>query len=137
MQTVRTLLGGILLCLLALQAQAADKREQIDTMLEQSGFNKLLQYVPDFAQAVLRQSSGALEPEASSALSAAFSDAFATPAVQRDVIEILSAHYDEARASAYIEQLRSPISLRMAELERSTSDPANLDDVKAFAASLQ
>lgn len=137
MQTVRILLGGILLCLLALQAQAADKREQIDTMLEQSGFNKLLQYVPDFAQAVLRQSSGALEPEASSALSAAFSDAFATPAVQRDVIEILSAHYDEARASAYIEQLRNPISLRMAELERSTSNPANLDDFKAFAASLQ
>lgn len=137
MQTVRTILGGVLLCLLALQAQAADKRAQIDTMLERSGFNKLLQYVPDFAQAVLKQSSGALEPEVNSALSAAFSDAFATPTVQRDVVAIISAHYDEARASAYIEHLRSPISLRMAALERSTSDPANLDDFKAFAASLQ
>lgn len=137
MQSVKTLLGGVLLCLLTLQVHAADKHQQIDTILEQTGFNKLLQYVPNFAQSVLKQSSGALEPEVNSALSSAFADAFATPVVKRDVVTVVSAHYDARHADTYIEQLRSPLSLRMAELERNTSDPANMDDFKAYAASLQ
>lgn len=131
------LLGSLLLCLLALQTQAADQDQQVQTILEQTGFNKLLQHVPDFAQAVLKQSSGALEPEVNSALSAAFSQAFAPAAVQRDVVQVLNAHYDEARASRYIQQLRSPLSVKMAQLERNTSNPANMDDFKAYATSLQ
>lgn len=133
----KTFLGGALLCLLALQAQASEKSDQIDTILNQTGFNKLLQHVPDFAQAVLKQGSGALEPEMNSALSAAFSEAFASAAVQRDITRVINAHYDAHHAASYIEQLDAPISRRMAELERHTNDPANADDFRAFAAALE
>jgi hypothetical protein len=136
MKAVKSILGTLLLCLLTLQVQASDKQQQIDTILEQSGFNKLLQHVPDFAQAVLKQSSGALEPEINSALSAVFQDAFATDAVRQGVIEVIDAHYDESRANSYIQQLNSPLSRRMAELERTTSNPANAGDFRAFATTL-
>lgn len=117
MKVVKSILSGFCLCLLVFQqAHAANKNEQINTILEETGFNKLLLYVPDFAQMVLKQSSGALEPEVNSALSAAFSQAFATPTVQRDVINVINAHYDDTHATAYIKQLQAPLAKRWRNL---------------------
>ncbi len=138
MKVVKAILYGFCLCLLVFQqANAANKDEQINTILEETGFNKLLQHVPEFAQLVLKQSSGALEPEVNSALSAAFSQAFATSTVQRDVISLINAHYDETHATAYIKILQTPLSKKMAELERKTNDPANRQDMMVFATALQ
>ncbi len=137
MKAVKSIFTACLLCLLCLQqANAANKNEQINTILEQTGFDKLLQHIPDFAQAVLKQSSGALEPEMNSALSAAFNQAFATAAVQRDVINVINAHYDESQATAYLNQLQSPLAVKIAELERSTNTPASQQAMRAYATEL-
>ena len=138
MNAAKSIITACLLSLLCLQSASAttSKDEQINAILEKSGFNKLLQYVPAFSQSVLKQSSGALEPEIGSALSAAFSQAFTTAAVQRDVNLLLKAHYNESHATAYLKHLNSPLSLKMAKLESDTSDPANREDIKAFSAAL-
>ncbi|HHJ80592.1 MAG TPA: hypothetical protein ENJ65_03050, partial [Candidatus Tenderia electrophaga] len=138
MKAVKSIITVCLLGLLSLQSASASssKDEQINTILEKTGFNKLLKHVPGFSQAVLKQSSGALEPEMSSALSAAFSQAFTTAAVQRDVTLLLNAHYDEANATAYLEHLNSPFSQKMAKLESDTNNPANREDIQAFSAAL-
>ena len=138
MNAVKTFFTACLLCLICLQqASAANKNEQINSILEQTGFDKLLEHIPYFAQSVLKQSSGALEPEMNSALSAAFNQAFTTTAVQRDVINVINAHYDESQATAYLNQLQSPLAVKMSELERNTNTPAGQEAIKAFAASLQ
>lgn len=138
MTAVKSILGVLLVCLLTFQqADAANKDEQINSILEQTGFDKLLQFIPNFAQAKLKQSSGALEPEVNSALSAAFSQAFATATIQRDVIDIINTHYDEARATLYLRQLNMPIAKKMEELVRDTNNPSNREDMMAFATALQ
>jgi hypothetical protein len=138
MNTVKSIFVSLVLSLLALQqANAASKDEQINTILEQTGFNKLLQHVPDFAQAVLKQSSGALEPEMNSALSGAFSRTFAVESVQHDVLDVLNAQFDTRHAEAYLRQLQSPLYSKMAELERSTTNLANRDDIQAFISGLE
>jgi len=138
MKAVKSIITACLLGLLTLQPAnaASNKDEQINNILEKTGFNKLLQHVPNFSQAVLKQSSGALEPEMGSALSAAFSQAFAIDAVQRDVNHVLKAHYNESHATAYLKHLNSPLSLKMAKLESDTNNPANREDIKAFSAAL-
>lgn len=138
MKAVKTLLSIFCLGLIILsQAHANTQDEQINIILEQTGFNKLVQFTPDFAQAVLKQSSGALEPEMNSALSGAFQQAFAVPLVQRDIASLINAHYNAKYASAYIKQLQSPLHLRMAELERNTNNPANRKNIKTFGTALQ
>ena len=141
MKAVKSIITVCLLGLLSLQpanavAGPTIKDEQINAILEKTGFNKLLQHVPSFSQSVLKQSSGALEPEMGSALSAAFSQAFATETVQRDVNQMLKAHYNEPHATAYLKHLNSPLSLKMAKLESDTNNPSNREDIKAFSAAL-
>lgn len=138
MNAVKTFFSAGLLFLLCLQTvHATNKQEQINKILEQTGFDKLLEHIPSFAQGTLKQSSGALEPEMSSALSAAFNQAFTTAAVQRDVINVINAHYDESQATAYLKQLQSPLAVKMAELERNTNTPTGQQEIKALAAKLQ
>jgi len=142
MKAVKSIITVCLLSLLSLQPASATasptikKAEQINAILEKTGFNKLLKHTPNFSQSVLKQSSGALEPEMGSALSAAFTQAFATAAVQRDINHVLEAHYNEAHATAYLKHLNSALSLKMAKLESDTNNPANREDIKAFSAAL-
>lgn len=138
MKAVKSIIS---ICLLALSVSAAasptiNKDEQINAILDKTGFNKLLQHIPSFSQSVLKQSSGALEPEMGSALSAAFSQAFATDVVQRDINRVINAHYNQSHATAYLKHLNSPLSQKMAKLESATNNPANREDFKAFAAAL-
>jgi len=118
-------------------AYADTRQEQIKTILEISGFNKLLQHIPDFSQGVLKQSSGALEPEVNSALSSAFSQAFTTEAVQQDIIKLINTHYDANYADAYIKILQSPLHTRVAQLERDINNPASRNEMLAFIAALE
>ncbi len=138
MKAVKSIITVCLFGLLSLQPASATsgKDEQINAILDKTGFNKLLQHVPNFSQSVLKQSSGALEPEMGSALSAAFSQAFATATVQSDVNHVLKAHYNESHATAYLKHLNSPLSQKMARLESDTNNPDNRDDIKAFSAAL-
>lgn len=138
MKAVKSIITVCLLGLLSLQPASAtsSKEAQINSILEKTGFNKLLQYMPQFSQSALKQSSGALEPEMNSALSAAFTQAFATAAVQRDINHVLKAHYNESYATAYLKHLNAPLSLKMAKLENATNDPANHENFMAFSAAL-
>ncbi len=134
MPTIKTHFFAALLSLCCIMPAVADqKSSDIEEILEQTGFNKLIQLTPNFAQAILKQSSGALEPEMNSALSAAFTQAFASTTVKRDIKRTLSAHYKAEHAQGFIKQLKSPIAEKMGELESKTSDPAQRPMIESFA----
>ena len=107
MYVVKSTLIAALFSLSLIPTANANQSKDVNEILEQTGFNKLIQHIPDFAQSVLKQSSGALEPEMNSALSAAFNQAFASAAVKRDVTHTLNAHYDAEHAQGFLKQLRS------------------------------
>lgn len=132
------ILTTLLLCLASLSlAHAADRDTQINAIMAETGFDKLMEHVPEFAQNTLKQSSGALEPKINSALSKAFSQAFAAPAIRKDVLALIQAHYDNKQGSAYLQRLQSPLSKKIAELERGTNNPGNRDEFTAFAQALK
>ncbi len=128
MLQTRSLFALLLLALACLPLHAAD-RAGIDALLERTGFDKLLEHIPDFARNVLKQSSGALDPEVNAALADAFQRAFATRAVKRDVIRAIEAHYDPKLAQAYLAQLDTPLARKMAELEKR---PGQADQRQTF-----
>lgn len=136
MHAVKSTLVAALFGLSLMPAAHANQNNDVNEILEQTGFNKLIQHIPDFAQSVLKQSSGALEPEMNSALSAAFNQAFASDAVKRDVTHTLNAHYNAEHAQGFLKQLQSPIAKKMGELESRTSDPALRSDMESFAKAL-
>ncbi len=132
------LLTTLLLCCTSLSlANAADRDTQINAIMVETGFDKLVEHVPDFAQSTLKQSSGALEPKVNSALSKAFSQAFAPTAIRKDVLAVIQAHYDNKQGAAYLRQLQSPLSKKIAELERTSNNPDKRDEFNAFSESLK
>lgn len=135
----RTLIQtALLLCLASLSlAQAAERSSEINAIMTETGFDKLVEHVPQFAHNTLKQSSGALEPKVNSALSQAFNQAFASAAVRKDVLALIQAHYDPKQGAAYLKQLRSPLSKKIVELERTSNAPESRDDFNAFAATLK
>lgn len=137
MMKLRTTLFTTLLFLFCSVAGAADRDTDIKAIMTETGFDKLMDHIPEFAQNTLKQSSGALEPKVNSALSKAFNQSFAPAAVRRDVLALIGAHYDDKQGNAYLKQLQSPLAKKIAELERRTNDPANRNDFAAFTQSLK
>ncbi|MFC1749126.1 hypothetical protein ACFL2V_10005 [Pseudomonadota bacterium] len=119
------------------QANAADNSTQINAIISETGFDELLEHVPEFAQNILKQSSGALDPKVNSSMSLAFKQAFAVSRVRSDVYNVINSHFDSAQANAYLNQLQSPMVRRISELEGSTNEPANREAFIAFAQSLK
>lgn len=133
-----SLFTTLLLCITTLSlANAADRNGDVNAIMDETGFDKLVEHVPEFAQNTLKQSSGALEPQVNSALSKAFSQAFAASAVRRDVIAVLNSHYDAKQGGGYLQKLRSPLAQKISELEKRTNDPANRADFIAFNEALK
>lgn len=132
---MRAVTSSILALLLSISSISAfaDQTSDVKEILELTGFNKLIQHTPAFAQAVLKQSSGALEPEMNSALSAAFTQAFASTAIAHDINRTLMAHYNTEHAQGFIEHLGSPIAKKMSQLESKTSDPSQQTMLRNFA----
>lgn len=139
MLTLKTLLHtALLLCLTSLSlAHATERDTKINAIMSETGFDKLMDHVPQFAQNTLKQSSGALEPKVNSALSQAFSQSFASAAVRKDVLALIQAHYDSKQAAAYLQRLQSPLAKKIAELERATNAAENRAEFNAFAATLK
>ena len=131
-----TLLTTLLLCIASL-ASAADHDSQINAIMTETGFDKLVEHIPEFAQNTLKQSSGALEPQVNSSLSKAFNQSFASATVRKDVLAVIQAHYDDKQGAAYLQRLQSPLSKKIAELERRTNEAGNRDDFAAFAQALK
>ena len=133
-------MNKVVLCVAVLffstQAVVADVSERIDHILDSSGFNKLLTRVPDFAQAVLRQSSGALDPEVNSELGAAFAAAFDSERVRSDVVGVVASHYEQDQAEAYLQLVQTPLAQQMTVLERVTSDEGQQEAFRGFVAAL-
>ncbi len=120
-------------------AQASNSADtaQIDQLLARTGFNKLLDRIPTFAQGVLKQSAGALDPEVNAAVSGVFQRAFSRTNVRRDVLRTLRAHYDAKQAQAYLTMLDTPLALKMAKLERAPNQPENRSAFQAYVNQLQ
>lgn len=129
----------LLLCLFSLNIAQADttQNQTIDKMLDASGFDKLLQHIPDFAQSILKQSSGALEPEINSKLSLAFTRSFKSDIVRRDVIASLRSHYDAKLSAAYLAFTEAERTRQMSKLESATNDPANQQAMMDFINALK
>ncbi len=125
-------------CLIGLsQAHAANQDQNIDKMLAQSGFDKLMQHVPDFAQSILKQSAGSLEPEVNSKLSLAFSRAFKTDVIRRDVSSSLRSHYDTKLSAAYLTFTEAELTRKMSALESSTNAPEHQQSMLDFIQTLK
>jgi len=137
MMKLRISLFTLLLCLFVPLASAADRDTVIKALMTETGFDKLIEHVPEFAQTTLKQSSGALEPQVNSALSKAFSQSFGSASIRKEVVAVIQAHYDAKQGEAYLQRLQSPLSKKIADLERRTNDPDNRDDFIAFAQALK
>ncbi len=132
----------LLLPLLLFTAQASAGQQEeanvhIEQLLERTGFNKLLDRVPDFAQGVLKQSAGALDPEVNAAVSGVFQRAFSRTNVRRDVVRTLRAHHNREQAQAYLNILDSPLALKMAKLERAPNQAENRSAFQAYVHQLK
>ena len=117
--------------------QANEKSDQIDRLIKSAGFDKLLERIPYFAQGVLKQSAGSLDPEVNSALSQVFLRAFNSEAIRRDLVRTLSAHYDADQVQAYLELRETPLAKKMSELERSPGKAENRESFINFYNELQ
>ncbi len=118
-------------------ATAADRDARINAIIEETGFDKLLEHIPDFAQSILKQSSGALEPKVNSSMSLAFQQAFSSSRVRADVYKVINSHFNDKSADAYLTHLQSPLARKISELEGSTNDPENRDIFATFVQSLE
>ncbi len=116
----------------ASSSQSEGTTAQIEQLLERTGFNKLLDRVPDFAQGVLKQSAGALDPEVNSAVSSVFERAFSRSNIRSDVMRTLRTHHDSRQAQAYLEILDTPLAMKMAKLERAPNQPENRSAFQAY-----
>ena len=133
---MRKLLLSVVVLFFSIPAVADDVSVSIERILDASGFNKLLTRVPDFAQAVLRQSSGALDPEANSALSAAFVSAFDVERVRGDIVDVVKSNYEPEHAEAYLRMVQSPLAQQMTVLERAISDAGQQEALAGFVSAL-
>jgi len=137
MHAVKNTFVALLLTLFCWQQAQANQADDVNQILEETGFDKLIEYIPTFAQSILKQSSGALEPEMNSALSAAFTQAFASEAVKRDVMQTINAYYKADAAQGFLKHLRSPIAKKMGALEAKTRDPAERPAIVDFIKAIQ
>lgn len=118
-------------------AVADDRNAQINAIIEETGFDKLLEHIPEFAQSILKQSSGALEPKINSSMSKAFKQAFSSSQVRADVFKVINSHYNDESVRAYLRHLQSPLVRKISELEGSSNDPKNRKAFSAFIQSLE
>lgn len=116
---------------------ADDIDTQLKRIIDRSGLEKLIKHVPQLAHGVLKQSSGAIEPQMSSALSGAFNQAFQPDLVQRDFTAILRSHYDAKQASDYLQLEETPLARKVTQLERALNDPEQQKNLRQFAEQLQ
>jgi len=116
---------------------AQSDEQHIQEILDRTGFNKLLDYVPQLSQNILKQSAGTLDPEVTSALNGAFQRAFTSRAVRRSVLATVRGHFDADKAEQYLTQLNSPLAQQMAALERLPNQAENQAAFQTYASQLQ
>ncbi len=117
--------------------QAQTTQTSIDSILENTGINKLINASPRLALAALKQSAFAIdEPKVNSQLSGAFSNAFTPEKIKRDISTQLSNRMDQPLADRYLDLLADPTWVKHAKMERASSDPKNAQEMMTFAEAL-
>ncbi len=117
--------------------QAQTTQASIDSILENTGINKLINASPRLALAALKQSAFAIdEPKVNSQLSGAFSNAFTPERIKRDISAQLSRNMDQPLADRYLDLLTEPLWMKHAKMERASSDPKNAQEMMAYAETL-
>ena len=118
-------------------AQHGNRDAELQQVLEQSGIDRLIERMPDIATGVLKQSSGALEPEMNSALSAVFSQTFQPATLRRETLQVLRAHYDAPRVRAYLAQQQTPLARRITQLERAVTSTEQQQAMREYSERLK
>lgn len=116
-------------------AEATDK--QILEMMELTGFGKLIERIPAFARAALKQSEGALEDDIRAELDGAIALAYRGEGIYARVLRSLRDTYKAEPAEGYLRMLRSPLAQKMAGLERAVAAPAAQAELKSYAERLK
>lgn len=130
----------ILLLLLALPllSHAQSKQASIDEILQATGINKLITASPKLALAALKQSAFAVEdPEVNSQLNAAFKRAFTEESIKQSISSQLHQSIPSSLANNYLSLLADPIWQKLSKMERASSNPANAQEMMAFAENIQ
>ncbi len=117
--------------------QAQTTQASIDSILENTGINKLINASPRLAIAALKQSAFAIdEPKVNSRLNGAFNNAFTPERIKRDITTQLSHDMDQPLADRYLDLLAEPVWVKHAQMERASSDPKNTQEMVAYAEAL-
>lgn len=116
------------------QVHAQSDERNIDALMELTGFNDLVERVPEFAGETLSQTEGALDHQSHQMLELAFGESYRPELIQQDVEQILTERYQPGPMENYLAILRSPLAQEMAELE---STIGNTDEMHAFLDQLE
>ncbi len=123
---------------IALPAQAQTSQATIDKIIEETGINRLIAATPRLALAALKQSAFAVdEPKVNSQLNGAFSNAFTTENIERDIQKQLTQNMTQPLADRYLALLSEPEWMKLAKMERASSDPKNREEMMQFAEALK
>ena len=109
----------------------------IDELLEVSGGNHMFEQLPAIINAGMEQNRQAMDADAFAKLSSAVNEFHTAQAFREQVKESFNKHYDKARFAAFLEMARSPLALKMTQLEKEALTPESLQKMQGYAATLQ
>lgn len=112
--------------------------EQIDQMMDLSGWNEQIRHMESSALAGMDQNPNPeLNLEQQARLRGLFSDAFGAARVQGAVADALRNEYDEKKFTAGVTLLNSTIARKMTKLESAAATPEQQQALQAYAATLE
>lgn len=112
--------------------------EQIDQMMDLSGWNEQIRHMESSVLAGMEQNPNPeLNLEQRARLRSLFSEAFGAARVQGAVAEGLRNEYDEKKFTAGVTLLNSTIARKMTKLESAAATPEQQQALQAYAATLE
>jgi hypothetical protein len=125
----------------ALPTQAAvtdyTKKQKIERAIEMTGFDRLIDALPEFADRALYESRGAVRPETWENVRKAFEEVYIPDQLKAAVRLRLIERYEDAQFKAYLKYLQSPLTRYMAVLEQKANVGADQEKFKEFLMSLE
>lgn len=113
------------------------KKQKIERAIAMTGFDRLVDALPEFADHALYESRGAVRPETWEKVRQAFEEVYVPDQLKAAVRAKLIERYDDAQFKAYLKYLQSPLTRYMAVLEQKANVNADQEKFKAFLLSLE
>ncbi len=116
---------------------AESRNAVIDEILEVSGGNHHFEQLPAMINAGMEQNRQVMDAAVFAKLSSAVNEFHTAQAFREQVKGSFNKHYDKARFAAFLEMIRSPLALKMTQMEKEAATPESLQEMQGYAATLQ